>query len=292
MPAIFMMQNLPAGQDRNQQLLCFYDSGCGGARLSDRAYKLIRTMTIRTGPTVLDVAGGKSIEIPYGDEQFSLELEGGNQVATVTGLRMPYITTSFPLIRLHEAWQDLVKVATAAGQTTTLPAVDDEIGGSPVDVIIGIRYLKYFPSLVFSLPSGLAIYCAKFRSASGRQAGLGGPHTAWAEAATRAGHMNPRAYLTSEARAWCVEHTWVRLNQFGGCRGFVEEVDSHSCPAAEESRMFTAAGVVKKERWFWQAEGVGADSPYRCIECRQCQKCRNGDELEAASFNEEAEQPI
>jgi hypothetical protein len=26
-------------------------------------------------------------------------------------------------------------------------------------------------------------------------------------------HMNPRAYLTAEARAWIVEDTWARLNQ-------------------------------------------------------------------------------
>jgi hypothetical protein len=26
-------------------------------------------------------------------------------------------------------------------------------------------------------------------------------------------HMNPRAYLTAEAKAWFVEETWARLNQ-------------------------------------------------------------------------------
>ena len=91
-PAVFMMQNLPADNDPGQKLLCFYDSGCGGAGLSDRAYKLLKTATVRAGPTVLDVAGGKSIEIPYGDERFTLELANGRQAATITGLRMPYIT--------------------------------------------------------------------------------------------------------------------------------------------------------------------------------------------------------
>ena len=65
-----------------------------------------------------------------------------------------------------------------------------------MDVILGFRYLKYYPELVFSLPSGLAVYRAKLKSASGRQAILGGPHATWTAAAEKTQHMNPRVYLT------------------------------------------------------------------------------------------------
>jgi hypothetical protein len=60
-PGLFLMQMLPAEDDPSQELLCFYDSGCAAAGLSDRAYSLMRTTTVRRGPTVLDVAGAKSI---------------------------------------------------------------------------------------------------------------------------------------------------------------------------------------------------------------------------------------
>jgi hypothetical protein len=37
---------------------------------------------------------------------------------------------------------------------------------------------------------------------------------------------------------------------------------------------------------------LGTESPYRCVDCRNCTKCRNGAELEAISFKEEAEQAL
>ena len=93
--AIFMMQLLPSEVDATKDLLCFYDSGCGAAGVSDRACGLLKNRTVQQGPTVLDVAGAKSILIPYGDESFHLEVEGTKQT-TFTGLRMPNITSPFP----------------------------------------------------------------------------------------------------------------------------------------------------------------------------------------------------
>ena len=202
---LFLMQLLPSDQVAGEDLLCFYDTGCASAGLSDRAYSLLRTRTIRPGPTVLEVAGAKSILIPYGEEQFHLELAEGKQKATVTGLRMANITAEFPLVELAEAWADLTGAAAAAGQPLKNLEADLQIGGRCVDVILGIRYMKYYPELAYSLPSGLAVYKAKLKSASGHQAVLGGPHAAWTAAQARSQHMNPRAYLTMEARTWYVE---------------------------------------------------------------------------------------
>ena len=110
--------------------------------------------------------------VPYGDEQFHLALAGTKQKATFTGLKMPHITSTFPVFVLTEAWNDLQ--SGAAANRVKIPEVDEVIGGSCVDVIIGARYFKHYPELVYSLPSGLAVYRAKLKSASGRQAVLGG----------------------------------------------------------------------------------------------------------------------
>ena len=209
---LFLMQLLPSEQDPAENLLCFYDSGCASAGLSDRAFNRLRTTTVRHGPTVLEVAGGKSILIPYGEEQFHLELASTKQKATFTGLRMPNVTAEFPLVQLAEAWEELVGAATRAGQPLKDISIDGEIGGRCVDIILGIRYNKYFPELAFSLPSGLSVYKGKLKSASGHQAILGGPHKAWTAAAASSRHMNPRVYFTMEARAWYVEQRWVQIN--------------------------------------------------------------------------------
>ena len=308
---LFLMQALPSEHSPTDNLLCFYDSGCASAGLSDRAYQLMKTTTVRPGPTVLEVAGAKSILIPYGEEQFHLELASGKQKATITGLHMPNITAEFPLVELADAWTDLTTMAAAAGRPLSDLDIDSRVGGRCVDVILGIRYLKYYPELVFSLPSGLAVYKAKLKSASGRQAVLGGPHAAWTAAAEKTQHMNPRVYLTMEARAWYAEQRWVEINSNKFSKMVAMEVDDEKemavstvtyskeiahggcehCHCGESSaERASSYNIVGLERKLWDVEELGTESPYRCVACRACAKCRNGDELEMVSLREEAEQ--
>ena len=39
-----------------------------------------------------------------------------------------------------------------------------------------------------------------------------------------------------------------------------------------------------------RGEHVGSEVPYRCIRCRNCSQCRQGETLEPASLKEEQEQ--
>ena len=310
---LFLMQLLPAENNPADNLLCFYDSGCGSAGLSDRAFNCLKTTTTRHGPTVLDVAGGKSILIPYGEEEFHLELASTRQKATFTGLRMPNITAEFPLVHLAAAWDELADAAARAGQPLKDLNIDSMIGGRCVDVILGIRYNKYYPELVYSLPSGLSVYRSKLKSASGHQAVIGGPHEAWTAAAASSRHMNPRVYFTMEARAWYVEQKWVQINSTKlskymelevdpekkdvvSCMMYGEETVDGGCDHChcgesepEQSAVYTVAGL---ERKLWEVEQLGTESPYRCVACRSCSKCRKGDQLEMVSLKEEAEQSI
>jgi hypothetical protein len=162
----------------------------------------------------MDVAGGKTLTVPYGNERFHLQVEDRvNVKATITGLRMPHVTTPFPLMKLKEAWRDVKETARRVQPRLSIPNIDAEVGGQEVDILLGIRYLKYFPKLLFTLPSGLQVYRAVLKSESGNQAILGGPHKAWNHMISLAQHMNPRAYLTAEARAYIIETSWPRLGQ-------------------------------------------------------------------------------
>jgi hypothetical protein len=125
-------------------------------------------------------------------------------------------------------------------------------------------------------------------------------------------HMNPRAYLTAEAKAWFVEEPWARLNQgklrslerfvldepaeeaFG--RRITDGTASRGClhcKCEEDAENFTGVySASREEKQFWKVEDLGTESPYRCVDCRNCSKCRNVEELEAISFKEEAEQAL
>ena len=316
LPAIFMLQNIPAPEDPSTSLLCFYDSGASGAGISNRAWHLMDTITVRNGPTVLNVAGGKSLSLPHGDEQFQLELDTPVPTkATLTGLRMPHITVPFPAYELAEAWEEVQATVSKQKRKVTLPQIDEKVGGRSVDVLIGIQYLKYFPEPLLTLPSGLQVYRAKIKSASGRQAVLGGPHESWLRAVSQTQHMTPKVYLTSEAQAWYVGQTWVEINKgkFSNTAIEWEEEETKeefisSAAASEEDQpdggcshchcteeAVEAAGVfsaAREEKDFWRVENLGTESLYRCISCRNCSKCRSGDTLEAVSLKEEAEQAL
>jgi hypothetical protein len=186
-----------------------------------------------------------------------------------------------------------------------------------VDVIIGIKYLKHYPSFLFSLPSGLSVYKAKLLSASGCQAVLAGPHEVWKKVYDQTQLMNPKVYLTCEARAWYVEQKWVEINtgklssfarfeieeREENCRQVVLESEKvgfgsdesrcDHCHCQEETGDATGIySAAREEKEFWRVEELGTESPYRCISCRNCSKCRNGENLEAVSFKEEAEQAL
>ena len=106
--------------------------------------------------------------------------------------------------------------------------------------------------------------------------------------------MNPRAFLTQEARAWCVEAAWVNLN-----RGLLltdqeemQQEQQESCICTTVQDVFCKAASKRQAMDTWRTEEVGTDSPYRCVECRKCQQCKKGDQLEEISFREEAEQAL
>ncbi len=114
--------------------------------------------------------------------RFNLQVEDRvNVKATITGLRMAHVTMPFPLIKLKEARKDMKETTRRVQTGLSIPR------GQEVDVLLGIRYLKYFPKLLFTLPSDLQVHQAMLKSESGNKAMLGVPHKAWNHA-----HDQPR----------------------------------------------------------------------------------------------------
>ena len=199
-PSIFMLQRIPV---KDQELLCFYDSGCGGSALTAKAAALLESVSVRDGPTVLNVAGGRTIRIEGGDERFKLALRNNNKKATFTGLKMESITTKFPVWRIEEAWKEIVCEAREEKlNVDDLPPMPKTIGGCPVDLMIGIRYLKWYPTLLFILPSGLGVYRSQIAAPRDEALVLGGPHSSWVRCAEESNFVGPHSFFSNEYRAY------------------------------------------------------------------------------------------
>ena len=316
-PAIFMLQSVRV--DKDKILLLFYDSGCMGASLSSRAVSMMETTTVRPGPTFMSVAGAETIRLETGDERFWLLLADGATKATLTGLQMPNITTPFPAWDLQEAWQELQKgYAEEHPKGEPLPQVSTSIGGCAVDIMVGIRYHSYFPTLMYTLPCGLGVYKSKFASDSGHLGILGGPHRTWRNARDSSHMLGPRAYFTAEARAYFMEGFLLRktMNFISSQSEDQEpniEIEDHEPELADKcthqhcSKHLNESGWMVPMTWsldgtryvfrdnspkFSEIEALGAETSYRCIRCRNCNDCRKGEVLERVSLQEEAEQAL
>ena len=99
-PAIFMLCNLMI---KGTKFLCFFDSGCMTATISERVKQVLNTETTREGPTKISVASGKVLKIPGGEERLSIPLSDGTTRCTITALCMPHVTTPFPVWNTEKA---------------------------------------------------------------------------------------------------------------------------------------------------------------------------------------------
>ena len=77
----------------------------------------------------------------------------------------------------------------------SLPELPSKIGGD-TDILLGIKYLKYFPKKVFELENGLGIYESVFRGPDETRGILAGPHKEFSKGAQGA-HMNKVAYFST-----------------------------------------------------------------------------------------------
>ena len=316
-PSIFMLQNYNVN---GRSLLTFYDSGCMGSAMSDKAAVLLDSTCIRPGPTKMDVAGGKTILIEGGDEQFLLDLVENNERATFTALRMPHVTTKFPLWRISDAWNDIqLEYNSIKPNLEPLPPTPAKIGGDEVDLMIGIRYQKYFPVLLYTLPCGLGIFKSVIAAPRGEITILGGPHPAWRHATDLVGFLGVKSFFTAECRAFQavtrnlhhlyhpVEHEPVDplLDVLDDDLLLPDDKISDSCEAEHCEKHGdldawiippswdtenTIYGLRQESQRFDFTEQFGTEVSYRCVRCRNCSKCRQGETLETVSLKEEQEQ--
>ena len=76
---------------------------------------------------------------------------------------------------LTEVERDIRKEFDKSNNKQKLPRLPPSVGGN-VDIMIGVQYLRYFPTEVFQLDSGLTIYLSPFHNIDGSRGVVAGPH--------------------------------------------------------------------------------------------------------------------
>ena len=288
-------------------LLTFYDSGCFGAGISDHAAKILKSTCIREGPTNMGVAGGGTVVIKHGDEQFALPLVGDRKLCLITGLRMDSITSDFPTWDVEQAWPEIFAEFQKAFPGGSLPDHPAKIGGRQVDIMLGIRYIKHFPTLLYTLPSGLALFESKIAGADGQNLVLGGPHSSWNHAASKVNIHTAHVFFSQEMRAFYHSHMTLttpmslmepevapeldvcqQANRYP-CLNSPYQHTNHEAEvfSAPQAEVFNVREAVDR---IFSPEIFESEINYRCMRCRNCSDCRNSDRVTEMSLKDEKEQ--
>ena len=176
--AIFQLQTINVD---GLKVNLFFDSGCGDMIIKKATAEKLADMgkakKIQSGPLEITGVGEKKTECEDGVYSVWLPLHNGEN-ACLSGICLPKITCDFPSYELTNVEKDIRERCQRIGGNelmSRLPRLPLKVGGD-TDILIGIKYSKYFPKLVHEFESGLCIYESAFRSPKGTRGVLGGPH--------------------------------------------------------------------------------------------------------------------
>ena len=134
--------------------------------------------------------------------------------------------------------------------------------------MIGVKYLRYHPKLIFELSSGLSIFQAMFDNANGGCGVIGGPHEEFTQTNQQFyKHHHNQSFFANIFSSVNGPDTLLGYKQFG-CD--VYESDN------EEDNSTTF--ITRQHKLFEMSEITGTEINYRCVNCRQCKTCKNHDE--------------
>eukprot|EP00794_Sanderia_malayensis_P002417 gene2417-biopygen1303 len=137
--------------------------------------------------------------------------------------------------------------------------------------MIGIKYLRYHPKLIYQLPSGLAIYQSVFRNSDGGSGVIGGPHP---------------IFTTNQSNFF---NDPEMLSGFFSNQHQLYKMEVQVNPDVKHLTLSFPSSSIKR---FEDTEATGSLITYRCVNCRHCKECKNSTHQREVSIKEGVEQSI
>jgi hypothetical protein len=215
------------------------------------------------------------------------------------------LTSEFPKYELKDVENDIRERSLKLGGNALvsgLPKLPSVIDGGDVDILIGCRYLRYFPKMIYKFESGLEVLESLFVSVDGTRGALNGPHEYFEREGGNA-FLGTFSYYTSELKQLCgLERDLPLL-------GAKETLSSSDLEPASDELSIPCSGCMcsplcqnfivcaarkqpENYKRFEQVESAGSEITFRCVDCRSCKKCKSGPRVEAISIQDELEQNL
>ena len=295
--SIFMLQTI---QIEGKNFNLFYDSGCGDLvsrkQAVDQLERMGRANNEVLGPIILTGVGDNKSVCQHGIYKVRLPLHDGRDV-NISGLCLDKVTSEFPTYNLQQVQKDIHKAYQRNKMhKKTLPKLPNAVGGQ-TDLMIGIKYLKYFPKEIFQLPSGLTIYESAFANVDGSRGVIGGPHPVFTEIEkqSRGTHVSIESYCSKMLLLYQQGYKVSLDVPLLGSKRYEDVTSDEQSEGSSGVFLNKKIGLksgLKLQKKFDEIENAGTDISYRCVKCRDCPNCKSNERVEHISIQEEVEQNL
>ena len=137
------------------------------------------------------------------------------------------------------------------------------------------------------MPSGLSLFESKFVGEDGTRGIISGPHSSFAKVENHFENQHVKVYNNSRILGI---HLSSPFNQGLSLLGFKDYGDLlNDKYIGDQSYHGKISKSIKAHE---AAEEAGTICNYRCIDCRGCPKCKQGERIESISLREEYEQEL
>ena len=288
--AIYTLQTI---QVDGYRFTIFNDTGCSDLVTRFKAIEKLGKRAVQEykGPISIGGVGDLKIDSHHGIYQIRLPLYNGRD-AILSGVCLDQITTSFPMCPMHGRVADDIEsmFIDSGGKPGGLPTLPPSVGGE-TDFMFGAKYLRYHPTPVFQLPSGLTIYKSMFINADGGRGVVGGPH----EVFNKIDKYYADHQMTFFSNQYQLYKMGMQTNPDIGllhvkCSKDYSKSLLYNIDDSESgiSHVLTA----RNEKIFKDIEEAGSVITYRCSNCRNCKTCKENGGIEFISIKEEIDQEI
>ena len=275
---IYLLQQISIN---NEMFTVFFDNGCSDFVVRKDAIDRLGSHAVKIFNGCVNIGGGlggTSTQSTHGIYSVNIPLHDG-QMIPMSGICLDQITQTFPIYPLTSATSDLHEAYATSGDVSRLPSLPKSIGGD-VDIMVGVKYLRFRPKLVFQTLSGLSIYESIFKGIDGRGV-IGGPHKSFDEI-----HKKFYNTLFNQHRLPLTSYTSLSIVGYKNNEFDVSlNEDMHHTTTTVQSRH-------NRKNLFDVAERAGSEILYRCVDCRNCKACKSHGATENISIKEEVEQNL
>jgi hypothetical protein len=191
--AFYTMQTL---RIKDQDALVLYDSGSNGHLINGHLAEKLKLNVVTCETVPVGGLGGKVTWSEYGKYSITFGPDMNGECHELEMQGMSKITGELPKVDLQGIWDDANTVLHGERQ---MPI---EVGGTSVQILIGLKSTQLSPKLKFSLPNGLGIFESVFYDIYQSNICFGGPHPVFTQAYRDAGYSvnHMEAMFTKMAR--------------------------------------------------------------------------------------------